>query len=273
MKRKGQAFTLIELLMVMLIIGIIIAMLMRVGPEVSRAIKVNQTQNFISALELGVYRYKRIFGAFPPSQRAERRDGNGNVVYYNPYDEGAPVFQQGESMLYLYIALQGPESFGWTRADHGVSAEFGPFFEAGASNIGELRLSGSNSEPWPVFTDNFNTWILYQKANKSNPPNLDSNNPWSNRYSYWTLRAIWGRQKGIGGWGAGGMWNVYSAHWKKKLTAVKRGGSRIPYNPDTFVLWSAGPDEKFGYWVYDDDELGMQFDLKTGTCDDITNFD
>ena len=66
MKLKCRAFTLIELLMVMLIIGIVIAMLMKIGPEVSRNIKVHQTENFLHVLDLGVARYKRIYGAFPP---------------------------------------------------------------------------------------------------------------------------------------------------------------------------------------------------------------
>ncbi|NIA21547.1 MAG: prepilin-type N-terminal cleavage/methylation domain-containing protein [Anaerolineaceae bacterium] len=262
MERKGRAFTLIELLMVMLIIGIMIAMLMSIGPSVSRAIKVHQTQNFIDVLGIGIQRYKRIYGAFPtPGMSCPSEGWTGNRY-------------AGKSAAFgLYLALQGPGSYGWTRADHGVTAEFGPFLEAGASNMGAWEVNWPAIGLKPVFIDSFNKGILYYKAriNSKKPYRLPYD---KGPYSVWsTSGGIWGNQTGIGGWQAGSMWKVYKDHFWKKLTVIEKDGHQYPYNPKSYILWSSGADEKFGYWVYDDEELGLQFDLKTGTCDDITNFD
>jgi len=274
MKRKCRAFTLIELLMVMLIIGIVIAMLMKIGPEVSRNIKVHQTKNFLHVLDLGAHRYKRIFGAFPTSDS----DNHDN----NPYDQSGPnCYTQRAAGFYLYIALQGPDSYGWSRTEHEVSADFGPFLEAGATNVGQAQIGDNNSPSWPVFIDSFNKGILYQKARRSspNPPNLNKTSGEENagtRYGWYNLRSIWGGQSGIGGWsGRGQMWTVAQSHWKQKLTMAIQGHVLVPYNPESFILWSAGADEKFGYWHYEEgtDGSGYHWNLEEGVCDDITNFD
>ena len=262
MRRKGQAFTLIELLMVMLIIGIVIAMLGRIGPSVSRAIKVHQTQNFIHVLDIGIQRYKRIYGAFPSPGMSYPSEGWAG----NRYGQKRAGFS-------LYLALQGPGSYGWTRADHEVSAEFGPFLEAGSTNIGTWTVNWPVIGPKPVFFDSFNKGILYYKAR------TDSKYEYRGAYEsgpypvQGTSHSIWGGQTGIGGWEAGGMWSVYKNHFWEKLTVIKKNGRQYPHNPKSYILWSSGADERFGYWVYDDDELGLHFNLKTGSCDDITNFD
>ena len=49
--------------------------------------------------------------------------------------------------------------------------------------------------------------------------------------------------------------------------------NRVPYHPESYIIWSAGPDEMFGYWYYSEEHLGPMRDLQIGVCDDITNFD
>jgi prepilin-type N-terminal cleavage/methylation domain-containing protein len=262
MRRVERAFTLIELLMVMLIIGIVIAMLMRIGPEVSRNIKVHQTQNFIHVLDLGTQRYKRIYGAFPIGISIDVY-GSGT----NPYHQDGPnCHPHNAAACYLYIALQGRDSYGWSRTDHGVSADFGPFLEAGATNVGEY---GS----WPVFIDSFNNKILYYKAQMSNKPYREAYG--NGRYTVQgSSHGIWGGQREAN---YQNLYGRYYDHFWQKLTALRptidNAVRQVPHNVNSYVIWSSGADEKFGFWYYDEDELGLMADLQLGTCDDITNFD
>lgn len=284
MAKIRRAFTLVELMMVILIIGIVMALLMKAGPDLVRNIKVTQTERLLMTLEIGCQRYKQVFGTYPPCG-AERQ-------MFSPYgriDSFKKNFKpcdQESSEYYLYLALQGPEGFGWSVDDHEVSADFGPFLEGGSINTGQREI-GNTGYFGPVLLDAFNSPILYLKAQMSPKvfsDHLDAGNSRAPRYDCWCLRAIFGGQSGIGGWQAGGMWNYYAAHWKLKMTAQYAEDSEgkmryYPHNPDSFVLWSAGPDEKFGYWIYDEENNGYDFirstsesQLRKGTCDDITNF-
>jgi len=50
MTDKRKAFTLVELMLVILIIGVVMALLMKAGPDVVRNIKIMQTKNLLMTL-------------------------------------------------------------------------------------------------------------------------------------------------------------------------------------------------------------------------------
>jgi len=261
MERTGRGFTLIELLMVMLIIGIVITMLMKIGPEVSRNIKVYQTKNFLHVLDLGVARYKRMYGTYPPDGSSPTHNVPFGHLQLGSWGCGEP------GCFYLYVALMGPDSFGWTTADHDVAVEFGPFLEAGVAGTGQRYDK-------PCFTDLFNNEIHYYRAKMANELTLNATYLHQNRYNPQSSAALWGRQRDAA-WV--GMWHDWT-HFYKKLTAATLDtpnilNNRIPYHADSYIIWSAGADEKFGYWYYSPEHQGLMRDLQMGVCDDITNFD
>ena len=90
MERTGRGFTLIELLMVMLIIGIVIAMLMKIGPEVSRNIKVHLTQNFIHVLDIGAHRYRQIRRTVHRGSPANHKRRQRLLQYTNGWNSHKP---------------------------------------------------------------------------------------------------------------------------------------------------------------------------------------
>ncbi|HOI54457.1 MAG TPA: type II secretion system protein [Phycisphaerae bacterium] len=288
MTDKRKAFTLVELMLVILIIGIVMALLMKAGPDVVRNIKIMQTKNFLMTLEMGCQRYKEVFGSFPPDG-AELPYEGGSLwskaldSYSKHWPTASNGSYRGRVYRYVYVALQGPDGFGWSRSEHEVSADFGPILESGSSHLGESRIGDIYGA---AFLDAFNRPIIYMKAH-TNPrlftDHLDSETGRPNpRYCGSMLYTVWGGQNGIGGWENGNMYGVYHDHWKKKMAMRyapdAKGVMRYyPHNPDSFVLWSSGPDEKFGYWIYDKENNGYDFirsvnKLHEGTCDDITNF-
>jgi prepilin-type N-terminal cleavage/methylation domain-containing protein len=284
MTDKRKAFTLVELMLVILIIGVVMALLMKAGPDVVRNIKIMQTKNFLMTLEMGCQRYKEVFGSFPPDG-AESGYAGGNTRL-DPYPAHRPLpDEQRRAIGALFPGLQGPKGFGWSKEEHGIAVDFGPVLESGSSHLGKALIA-SNLQG-DVFLDAFNVPIMYLKAHtnpRTHTDHLDDlpGGTVKKRYNSWICRVPFGGQDGIGGWQGGKMYDVYEAHWKKKLTARyapdAKGVMRYyPYNPDSFVLWSAGPDERFGYWIYDKDANGYDFirsanKLNEGTCDDITNF-
>ncbi len=66
-----------------------------------------------------------------------------------------------------------------------------------------------------------------------------------------------------------GMTNQTYAQW----TTIGTNGQKL-YNPTSYVIWSAGPDQLFGFWAYDYSQGWYLPDLtfNPANFDDITNF-
>ena len=63
----------------------------------------------------------------------------------------------------------------------------------------------------------------------------------------------------------------YATHFQTRMTRVRRAtGEILPQCPDSFVLWTAGKDGKFGYWRWDDASNGWVLDDALVTTDDVT---
>ena len=247
--RKG--FTLIEMLLVLLIIGVLIALLVPVLPQIISGSNAKNTRIFFAQLEVGLNDYNRIFNEYPPDIMAAENSWGGS---------GGP-----KSLL---VALQGPAGQGWTTKQHGVNREFGPYFN---STRGRLHRDGD------AFADAFGNRVMYHSARMDGRLSIGTSGFGQNtRYNARSCESFWAGSNVDDA--TNKMSNdsssplFYPIHWRKRLTQVTTSeGYVIPHNPTTYLLWSAGEDRRLGYLRYDQDKKILIFDLN-GVCDDITNF-
>src|SRR5476651_2026488 len=61
-----QAFTLVELLVVLAIIGILAAFIVTIGPAMTRTAYINKTRAEMAQLETAIDSYKAAYGFYPP---------------------------------------------------------------------------------------------------------------------------------------------------------------------------------------------------------------
>jgi prepilin-type N-terminal cleavage/methylation domain-containing protein len=195
-----------------------------------------------------------------------------------------------------------------------VTADFGPWVEAGNQSIQTYESFTSSPVCYrPVFVDSFGTPICYFAAvmNKTIPRLTAPSNALIptgeglgnyDRYQPWEVRTIWPGTHTVLSYPGGGIVNsagvqgfgsenYYAIHFYAAMmnqtynpsnnlwygsSGITAGGTSNGqvYHPTSFVVWSAGPDQFFGFWYWDDTWNGVVMDLtfNPANFDDITNF-
>ncbi|NIA21543.1 MAG: prepilin-type N-terminal cleavage/methylation domain-containing protein [Anaerolineaceae bacterium] len=292
MRRAKPGFTLIELMMVVLIIGLLIVMLVPAVSAVKKAVRTQATQNMIWEIDSAIGLYKDTFGDYPPSGKPLGADWSGypdgwvpddpsataagHNPGYGPFDVnnggGAPGGQ------YLTYFLFGPERLGWTTSEHGVSASWTPpqglekyLTKKPLRNIGHSSHYYYITPPYWYFEDAFGLTgykfrgaILYLRANTQNrSPMVGS----ERNHARW----IYGQIESQYYWSCrGGSWGYTGDNEPQKNLA-----RLLKQCPKGFALISAGADQGFGYrakntHANNKDHVGADWD--DGASDDITNF-
>jgi len=294
MTPRMPAFTLIELIIVMSIIALLILIFIPQIPAIMSWYRVHLSHVVMTQLEFGVEEYRRVYGSYPD-----------DLVYWNStrmmaegYGETSHFHTQGYESLCL--ALQGPDGTGWgpTEDFPGVK-EFGPIPESpgyvGTTSINPQWSPGALGKKDEFgmiirtrFEDAFGTPILYYRARiDSRYPDVnDERFVLHNRYVFLVNKEMWWFQRGADEL-AYGRDCVFEdkkpwarRHFTVRLTRSRDGkGNRYPYNPTTYILWLAGADQRFGYWVWSDQHRGFVADTdpentsdgRVGVCDDLLN--
>jgi prepilin-type N-terminal cleavage/methylation domain-containing protein len=305
MKRKAQGFTLVELMLVVLIIALLMAILVPAIPSVMSQVKGYKTRILIGGIDRGMEEYRNVYHSY----MGVYWWGDTKVfgVPYSNYDTVATDYALPDGQQWqhsLYVALQGPDGFGWkagpppsgsqTPYSYGADVEFGPYFDS-TSDIA-MAGTGVSGVSRPLFVDAFGNQILYQRANQftagqGNIYSMPGGSPFTYQYNAVSPTSIGdttcptNTQDGVD--------SVAAQHWTKMLVKSKsksyygtvrtKGGHDTwhyrYYNAKSYILWSAGPDGKFGYWFWDTTMDGWNWEVGTGDfwpelvdTDDITNF-
>jgi prepilin-type N-terminal cleavage/methylation domain-containing protein/prepilin-type processing-associated H-X9-DG protein len=90
--QRSTAFTLVELLVVITIIGILIALLLPAVQAAREAARQMQCQNNLKQISLGLLNYESANGVFPPGGLYNGRYGHAWWIRIMPYVEQAAVF-------------------------------------------------------------------------------------------------------------------------------------------------------------------------------------
>ena len=293
MRRAGHGFTLIELIIVMSIIALLILIFVPQVPAIVSWYRVHLSRVIMKQLEFGVEEYKRTYGEYPLDLYRMHADHkrllNGLTDTGGWTDPGACHYGNAPGYYSLCLILQGPDGNGWgPTEDFPAVKEFGPIPESPGFVKRDLRYERT------YFEDPFGRPILYYLARMdSKYPDISvdkSHFVLSTRYIYlindnaWEHGGTAGAQRGADelAYGTGIMVSdVARMHWEIRLTRSKdASGYRYPHNPKSYVIWMAGADERFGYWVWSDEHGGVICDPKpedssdgrVGVCDDLTNF-
>jgi len=293
--RAGSAgFTLIELIIVMSIIALLILIFIPQVPAIMSWYRVHLSRVIMKELEFGVEEYKRVYSAYPD-----------DLVYWESRKmraEGYGETQHGHTQGYesLCLALQGPDGTGWgpTEKLPGLK-EFGPIPES-PSFIGTTSINPQwhpsalgKKDEWGMITrtrfeDAFGNTVLYYSV-RLDSRYADINEDrfvLHNRYCFLSNKESWWFQRGADEL-AYGRDCVFEdkkpwarKHFSVRLTQSKDSkGNRYPYNPRSYILWTAGADQRFGYWVWSDEHRGFiadedpesSSDGRVGVCDDLLN--
>lgn len=219
--RRPRGFTLIELLIVITIISILIVILVVVARPPTDKVKWDKVRE---SLDQALRSYEQTFdGMFPPSNNSSVGSGAECLYYY----------------------LMGPGGKGWSPSNGNVAANYtwGPAKELaqdwmiGQSGSRKYFIDGNAADPMPV---------LYYRANRvPNATTLIEPIAFDEVYRVADNAAYFSPTTGSNG------------EWKK-LIANPASSKNAPFNPTSYILWSAGVDRKFGY--------------VEGKCDDFTNF-
>lgn len=132
--RTGDAFTLIELIVVMSILMILAGLIFAVARAVYLRSLAATTRADITALKIGLVQYRRDWGAYPPDDIAVAAVG------------GSAPNEMNEALVHFLCR----------RIVRGAST-YGPYVE-----IGEGRFDDSDGDPFPELRDPYGN--LYQYA-------------------------------------------------------------------------------------------------------------
>jgi len=116
--RRRAAFTLVELLVVISIIGILAAFLLPLAGSVSRVKKVNTAQAELQQIETALESYKAKYGTYPPQ--------SSNVMVNALYYELSGVTNIGTAASPIYQTLDSSST-----VSGGVGGEYGKQFGVG----------------------------------------------------------------------------------------------------------------------------------------------
>ena len=261
--RTKAAFTLIELMLVIAIIAVLMALLLPAVGAVQRTLLANSTSTRLTIISGAIDQYAQIFdGAYPPSSGDTSWTYplgvvEGSSIGYNP---NRPCYSHtrgnlgGHNLVYF---LMGPERIGWDKGVHGVKNQWMPP-DALRKMVGStvMGVSDVNDPQHTVFYGFNDSW---------GPDGTKNNTSGSIQYCL-----------------AGGRNPTYNRH--DLSSAYYWGGPRedeVPYvhierlmknlGSHKYVLLSAGPDRKFGYYIWNEEKKRYSGNAATGTSDDIAN--
>ena len=299
MRKRKSGFTLIELMMVVLVIGLLVVMLVPAIGAVRRAVRSQMTASMIWEIDSAIKLYKDTFGDYPPSGKPTDADwskypkgwippdpsAEAAARGYEPFDVSKDYASAGVAIppggQYLTYFLFGPERFGWTPddAERGVNVAWSPpaglesyLSDKPLRNIGVSTTYPLYGTPAYWFFEDafgltgykFRGAILYLRANTQNREpvvGLERNHP---RFIYEHIEAEYNLGCRGGAWGYTGD-NQPQKNLERLLKQCLKG----------FALMSAGADHQFGYRARNthsnnEDREGADWD--DGISDDITNF-
>ncbi len=245
---RGRAFTLIELMVVMAIMGVLVALLV---PTISRAVQIaltTQTTQRLREISFGLEAFKKQFGKYPPSGEGSLDTGAANLAYYlrGPVGRGwgtnaggaLPFGGRGDRALPAYYNVDDADLL---YEDLGNVTRVAGFLDAFDPRGLVLDLHGQ---------DRYVGRILYyladiDEAGKSQFHVADNDVDPEAYEGY-----------------------VNEDHFD---LAAKGGGGE--YVRKAYLLVSPGPDRKYGDMKEDEDTREYVPSTQRGICDDITNFD
>jgi prepilin-type N-terminal cleavage/methylation domain-containing protein len=284
---KSRAFTLVELLVVISIIGLLVSLLV---PTVSMALltsRKNATQKILKELGIGIEAYHRDFGDYPRS-RGFRASDTAELKALS----GA--MQTGAANLVYY--LRGPAGNGWgTEAggrmpyDTGISAmgsrpnrAFGPYYQTTPDAMA-YEKDPVNSQTVPgAFLDAFKPGgrILYFRYERR--PRLVSGSGstavFEPNYRVRDNDPVSPPIPTPGTDGGDGCAKVNYGNqaWLDEIVQIETYYTNLKrYVREDYLLVSPGPDGRYG-WVIRDNEGNLQaasrLNENSPTYDDATNW-
>jgi len=250
--RAHAAFTLVELLVVMGIIGVLVAMLL---PAVNRAVIAVRNAacaSRIAQIEAGLANFKNDWGIYPPSTNADEDAAE--------LRDACPGSGYGRELLTIALVGPGPGRKGWGRAlgsdeqyklpfgGQSQTVTYGPYYQ------GEFRWSGRGAFIPDAFPSPDRP-ILY--------------------YRYDRRSAAYKHQDNQTGNLGEGFQN--EAHFELSAKYETPDSREDRWQRKDYLLICAGADRMYG-WIKDTDPpeaAGRRNEIVEGTalCDDLTNFD
>jgi prepilin-type N-terminal cleavage/methylation domain-containing protein len=298
-KRKG--FTLVELILVMGILVLLMTLLLPEIPALVNVYKVRMSEWLMATLTAGIEQYKMVYHDYPHDLV---RMSNDNTKLLNSItntggwtDPGVCHYGNTQGSHSLFLALQGPDGTGWhplpTDATKRRILDFGPYPESpkwvGVPGAGQPGWAGASQRR---FEDPFGKPVLYYQARPGNTADINiSTFILNTRYIFLVNQNAWKDGESQRGANEGACWpypyifqdggTASYVHWMLGLTkSTDKAGNHYPYNDKSYVLWMAGADEKFGYWIWSEEHKGFipdpdptsEIDGVKGVCDDIRSY-
>jgi prepilin-type N-terminal cleavage/methylation domain-containing protein len=197
-----RAFTLVELLVVVLILGLLSTIVVGVYTNQVERARVAATRSTIAALELAINRYQIDLGDFPPS-------GSGSLPYALPTTFEGSGYLQAALMTSLSGQSSAPGSARWQ----------GPYI-----TVKNDRLGNQNGQS--LADPNLTASI--------DPGNLQFLDAWSQPFRYVRSRSVVAVDGSLDRYDSNGATELPASH--PFVT------TETYYNPNSFQLVSKGPD-------------------------------
>jgi len=271
-RSRKRGFTLVELLIVIMIIGVLMAIFVPTLGKATRRVRMMMTRGMMRDLELGLKAFYRDFGDYPPSNLDKNdypRTGAEKLVYY----------------------VRGPVGSGWGVSGGGrmpfdehakPTRTYGPYFQADDDQMRFGNVPGENRPKPLAFLDYFAPpgRILYFK------PRINDKGKW--RYHFEDNNLTGNTETGD----SEGKTNFAKDEYFNDCIVASAGEGqefdpdniqpedKIQYHRSDYLLMSPGPDGRFGA-VGKDDEGEIHLikrspknpdQYESITYDDVTNW-